>query len=231
MMKIKICDKEYSIEDKVDTILELLMHIKSGSNRSLAFRSGCRSGVCGSCAVRVNGVEKLACKTKINNLDDIQPLKNIPIIKDLVVDTSNQKKLLQSTQTYLHENSNHTITPQDEKAIDISSNCILCNSCFSACPVYEVNKEFKAPFALVRSYRYINDKKENNVSDIIDAVQENGIWDCTLCGSCDMVCPAHIPIKDSINQLRNKSATLGYNTPYTQDFNSNFDFGFNPNGF
>jgi fumarate reductase iron-sulfur subunit len=200
---------------------------------SVAYRHGCRSGVCGSCAVRVNGVETLACKTTIKENDIITPLNNIPVIKDLVVDLEKQSQYLQSSHAYLEEKSSQDIFPQDEKNIDIESNCILCNSCFSSCPVYEVNKEFLGPFALLRTFRYTHDKKENQISQKIASVQTNGIWDCTLCGNCDMVCPEHIPIKNSINQLRNKSASLGYNNPYMQTFDSGFstDFGFNPNSF
>ncbi len=136
----------------------------------------------------------------------------------------------------MNKKSNETITSKDEKNIDVESNCILCNSCFSSCPVYEVNLDFIGPFALTRNYRYINDKKELNIKDKIDAVQKNAIWDCTLCGNCNMVCPAHIDIKGDIMKLRNKSAQFGYADPNFQDnFNTSFDtnlnFGFNPNGF
>jgi len=67
-----------------------------------------------------------------------------------------------------------------KKIIDIQSNCILCHSCFSSCPVYEVNPDFLGPFALTRAFRYINDKKESDVKEHIDSIQTNGVWDCTL---------------------------------------------------
>ena len=233
MNKITICENNYEIESKVDNLLDVLLSIKAVQNSSLSFRSGCRSGVCGSCAVVVNGVEKLACKTIIKDEDVVTPLKNSRVIKDLVVDLSNQDKFLINSKAYLEKKSNLTISIKDEKKIDISTNCILCNSCFSSCPVYEVNKEFLGPFALARVYRYVNDTKEVDIKEKIDAIQLNGIWDCTLCGNCTMVCPAHIDIKNDIMQLRNKSVQLGYNDPNIATFNSGFDtnFGFNPNGF
>ena len=235
-MKLNICDKIYNLDQKlskVDNLLSALIQLKAVQNNSLAFRSGCRSGVCGSCAVRVNGVEKLACKTKINDGDDIQPLKNSRIIKDLVVDLSNQERFLSTAKAFLSEKNQETVTSQDEKKIDRESNCILCSSCLSSCPVYEVNENFTGPFALTRAYRYVNDKKESDQKTKIDAVQDNGIWDCTLCGNCNMVCPAHIDIKNDILQLRNKSAQFGYTDPNMANFNMGFDqdFGFNPNGF
>ena len=235
MNKITICEKDYEVETKVDNLLSILFSIKKVQNSSLSFRSGCRSGVCGSCAVVVNGVEKLACKTNIKDKDIVTPLKNSRVIKDLIVDLSNQDKFLTNSKAYLENKSDISISIEDEKKIDVSTNCILCNSCFSSCPVYEVNEDFLGPFALARVYRYVNDKKESDTKSKIDAIQTNGIWDCTLCGNCSMVCPAHIDIKNDIMQLRNKSAQLGYNDPnmttFNSDFDTNLDFGFNPNGF
>lgn len=231
MISITICDKQYTIQ-KEENLLKTLHQIKTTQNNSLTYRSGCRSGVCGSCAVRVNGVEKLACKTTIKDGDVIEPLKNTPVIKDLVVDLSNQKLSLNMALAHLEEKSDVTITPEDEKDIDLQSNCILCNSCYSSCPIFEVNKDFIGPFALTRAYRYVNDKKENNIQKKIDTIQKNGIWDCTLCGNCNMVCPEHIDIKNDIMMLRNRSAQLGYSDPNMANFNggfdTNLDFGFNP---
>ncbi len=241
-MKLKICDKEYLIDDnrvKRDSLLSILNYIKAKLDNTLSFRSGCRSGVCGSCAVRVNGVEKLACKTHLNDGDVIEPLKNAEVLKDLVVDISSQKTCISNSSAYLKEKSDVVITPEDEKSIDLQSNCILCNSCYSSCPVFEVNKEFLGPFALTRVYRYVNDKKENNSTAKIDTIQNNGVWDCTLCGNCNMVCPQHIDIKNDIMMLRNISAQSGYSDPNFSsggfDSNTDFlgtpDFGFNPNQF
>ena len=228
-MNINICNNDYEIENKIENLLDILFYIKENKNNSLAFRSGCKSGVCGSCAVVIDGVEKLACKTIIVKEDiSIKPLKNHTIIKDLVVDLDNQKKFLSKSKAYLEKRNEHNITHNEQSIIDIESNCILCNSCMSACPVYEVNKEFIAPFALARTYRYIEDKKENEIKSKIDAIQEDGVWSCTLCGNCNMVCPSGIDIKGDIEKLRNKSAQFGYNDP---NMTMSFDFGFNPNGF
>jgi fumarate reductase iron-sulfur subunit len=228
-----------------ETILNSLLEIKNTQDKSLTFRCGCKSGVCGSCAIKVNGVEKLACKTHLNEDDLIEPINNTSVIKDLVVDLSFEENLLKTTQTYIHELSTEAITKKDEKLIDRQSNCILCQSCYSSCPVYEVNKEFLGPYALTRALRYVNDKKETSSKDIIDSVQNNGVWDCTLCGNCTMVCPQFIDPKTDIMNLRMKSVQAGYEDKSLQafgnDFNSGFDVGFdtgfdpsggfNPNGF
>ena len=225
---------EYTINKS--NLLQSLIEIKTKNDNSLAFRCGCKSGVCGSCAVRVNGVEKLACKTIINENDLIEPIKNSHIIKDLVVDVSHETFLIAKMGLSIDtDNDINKVAQEDVKKIDLQSNCILCNSCYSSCPVYELNKEFLGPFALTRAIRYVNDKKLVNKATILDSIQTNGIWDCTLCSACTLVCPQGIDPKADIMQLQNISVQNGYSNPYTQnlDFNSfEDDFGgFNPNGF
>jgi len=235
-MKITICGKVYNITNETQspfTLLSSLFQIKEMQNRTLAFRSGCKSGVCGSCAVKVNGVEKLACKTMIQEGDVIEPLNNSRVLKDLIVDINNQDTFLKQSKAFLHKRSSLQPSKEDEKKIDNETNCILCNSCLSSCPVYTVNNNFIGPFALARNFRYIQDSKEQEVQTKIDAIQGDGVWDCTLCGNCNIVCPAKIDIKGDIEKLRNKSAQFGYNNPNMSiglNFNTQ-DFGFNPNGF
>lgn len=224
---------EYQVKNT--NLLQALIEIKKEIDSTLTFRCGCKSGVCGSCAVKVNGTEKLACKTNINDNDLIEPMNNTNIIKDLVVDVSHETLLIKKLNLTMNSNIQSTeISQENIKNIDLQSNCILCNSCYSSCPVYEVNKEFLGPFALTRALRYVNDKKLVNKANIIDSIQINGIWDCTLCSACTLVCPQSIDPKADIMQLQNISVQNGYSNPYTQnlDFNSfGDDFGFNPNGF
>lgn len=215
----------YDLNMENPTLLTVLLSIKKDMDQTLAFRCGCRSGVCGSCSVRVNGIERLACKTKIEDGDLIEPLKNSKLIKDLIIDLEYEKEKLEKSKAYLDTNSNSEVSIEDEKAIDVQSNCILCQSCYSSCPVFEVNENFLGPYALTRVLRYVNDKREAQIKDKIDAVQKDGIWDCTLCGNCTMVCPQHIDPKMDIMNLRNKSAQFGYNDPNM----ASFDMGFSPN--
>ena len=213
-------------------LLKALFEIKTKTDNSLTFRCGCKSGVCGSCAVRVNGVEKLACKTNIKDNDLIEAIKNTTIIKDLVVNVSHETLLIKKAKSYIDEIQECEITQKDIKSIDLQSNCILCNSCYSSCPVYEVNKEFLGPFALTRALRYVNDKKMAHRANIIDSIQLNGIWDCTLCSACTIVCPQNIDPKADIMQLQNISVQNGYTNSNIQTMDFSDDFGgFNPNGF
>lgn len=224
--------QEFDVQEHTNLLLAL-ESIKTKQDNSLTYRCGCKSGVCGSCAVSVNGVERLACKTTVNNGDEISPLKNAKVVRDLVIDLNHQEKFLKHSQAYLHQSHTEHITQEDEQEIDRQSKCILCQSCFSSCPVYEVNPNFLGPYALSRSWRYVNDKKETNIKDTIAAVQKEGIWDCTLCGNCTMVCPQFIDPKTDIMSLRMKSVQQGYSDPNMQEFaslNNEFDTGFDPTG-
>ncbi len=248
-IKIKRFNSEQDIDEIVDydikdnkTILESLIEVKIKYDESLAFRCGCRTGICGSCSLRVNGVEKLACKSKLNENDLIEPIKNTKVIKDLIVDLEHESKLLKKSNTFLNKLEETTISKEDEKLIDTQSNCILCQSCFSSCPIYEVNDKFLGPYALTRALRYVDDKKESQKVQTLEKVQDNGVWDCTLCGNCTMVCPQFIDPKTDIMNLRMKSVQNGFEDRSMQymtgagfagGFDTGFDptGGFNPNGF
>ena len=230
-MKITIQRDEklqsYEVALEGVTLLEVLQNIKTEQDNTLTFNSGCRSGVCGSCAMRVNSKEVLACEYKVQEGDVIQALNNMPILRDLVVDMdkaysfNKQAKAWQSS-----ESEGITLTDADEFMNAIQSDCILCASCYSACPVYAVNGEFLGPFSLTRVWRYVSDKRETNEKEKIDAIQTNGIWDCTLCNECTVACPQDISSKADIEKLRAKSAEHGYMDPSFGSFGGGFDTGF-----
>lgn len=240
-IKIKRYNQELIEKNSIDefevsntNLLKALIEIKQYNDSTLSFRCGCKSGVCGSCAVKVNGLEKLACRTKINQNDLIEPLSNINIIKDLVIDVSHETFLLDKVKSYIDINSNKEINQEDIEKIDLQSNCILCNSCYSSCPIYSINKDFIGPFALTRALRYVDDKKLKDKKEILNNIQTNGIWDCTLCGACSLVCPQSIDPKADILKLQNISFQEGFSNPNLNNFEMNFDYefdGFNPNGF
>lgn len=227
-MKIKI-QREEIVEYEVNmldvTLLEVLNEIKTRQDATLTYASGCRSGVCGSCSMRVNGREILACSYKVQDGDFIEPLKNVPVIRDLVVDMDKAyefNKKAKAWQSSLADNI--SLTQEDEKINEVQSDCILCGSCYSACPVYEVNQEFLGPFSLTRVWRYVSDVREESASQKIDTIQTNGVWDCTLCNECTLVCPQNISSKSDIEKLRSKSAMQGYTDPSFNNFGGGFGF-------
>jgi len=221
---------EYDVPLKECTLLEALYYIKEQVDPTLTFASGCRSEVCGSCAVRVNGREKLACGYKTKEGDIIEPLSKTAIIKDLVVDHEVSLNTLKRVKGWLDKPATpQTVTAEEEKRIEKQTDCILCSSCFSACPVLETETDFLGPFALTRAYRYVNDPRCTESKIRIDAVQKKGIWDCTLCGECTAVCPQGIDPKTDILMLRTKSVQYGYTDPsFATGGDDMFGGGFDP---
>ena len=219
----------YEVEASNATLLELLGKIKLEQDNTLAFSSGCRSSVCGSCAMRVNEVEVLACAYKVQDGDKIEPLKNMKVIRDLVVNMDKAYSFNAKSKAWLYElNQEAHITHETQHINEIQSDCILCGSCYSACPVYAVNEEFLGPFSLTRVWKYVSDQRENDSKEKIDTIQTNGVWDCTLCNACTVVCPQGISSKADIEKLRVKSSVAGYSDPsFSQDFGAGFgnDFG------
>lgn len=215
----------YNVELENVTLLTAINHIKTKIDPTLTYSHGCRSGVCGSCAVRVNGREQLMCEYKPSDGDIIEPIRNARVIRDLVVDSSMVEKFNRVGIAWSEEGSNESVSSDAMERIDTQSDCILCTSCFSACPVYAANPDFIGPFALTRVWRYVNDPREMNSEAKIAAVQTNGIWDCTLCGACVPVCPQSIAPMQDIKMLRMKSGMLGYPDPTMNFGGGGFDLG------
>lgn len=235
---------------RVTTLLGAFYEIKAKLDPTLTFDAGCRSGVCGRCAVRVNGRETLACGHTLQGGEQIEPLQYHPIQRDLKVDKSKAHAQIVSTDCQSKGTSaHHAPTPEAEQRYRLQTDCILCNSCYSACPVLAVTPDFLGPFALTRAWRYTadtrcatnespSDPNQNaslltSHSSLLDTVQTNGIWDCTLCGECTAVCPQGIDPKGDILQLRTASIQAGYSDPtFAQPSFGVPDFGggFDPNG-
>ena len=211
-------DMEYEVPESM-TLLEVLHHIKQTKDRTLSFASMCRSGVCGSCAVKVNGKEQLACEYRAQDGDYIEPLSVMEVIRDLIVDFNASLDTLQRASAYpLQMHSG--MSEDEERLVERQSDCILCHSCYSSCPVFETKSSFLGPFALTRAYRYVVDSREEEKRAHIDAVIENGIWDCTLCGNCTEVCPQGIDPKSDILMLQSMASRFGYVNPNLSGFGS-----------
>lgn len=212
----------YKIPFKSTTLLKALYHIKNYEDNSLTFSSNCRSGVCGTCAVRVNAKEVLACSYKLQEGDLIEPLAYHEVQRDLKVNKQKVRETLRTSTAWQHTTQEAVIGEQQVQQTAKQTDCILCDSCYSSCPVLEVNPNFIGPFALTRAYRYTADPREGDIQGIVDNIQSNGIWDCTLCGNCTEVCPQGIDPKMDITLLRGTSSQFGYSDPNFQAM----DFGF-----
>lgn len=233
MINISIKREENFVNYSVDmvgaTLLEVLNEIKTKQDNSLAFSSGCRSSVCGSCSMRVNEREVLACSYKVQDGDRVEPLKNGEVIRDLVVDMDRAYAFNAKAKAWLAaEEKIPALNNEDENTNALQSDCILCGSCYSACPVYAVNGDFLGPFALTRVWKYVGDKREHNKQKKVTEIQTNGVWDCTLCNECTLVCPQDISSKADIEKLRMKSAEYGFMDPNFGSFGGGFGFDGSP---
>ncbi|CAA6818136.1 MAG: Succinate dehydrogenase iron-sulfur protein (EC [uncultured Sulfurovum sp.] len=207
------------------TLLHALYEIKNNIDNTLTFSSNCRSGVCGTCAVRVNGREELACAYKVQENDLVEPLNYHEVQRDLKVNKEKARETLKASTAWLKASQEVAISQKNVHATEKQTDCILCDACYSACPVLAVNPDFMGPFALTRVYRYTSDARESDIATTIANVQSNGIWDCTLCGECTAVCPQGIDPKMDINMLRGTAAQLGYMDPNYQTMSFGGDFG------
>jgi fumarate reductase iron-sulfur subunit len=179
--------------------------------------------------MRVNEREVLACSYKVQEGDKIEPLKNVPLIRDLVVDMDKAYSFNVKAKAWMQSRAELvTLDHEDEKINEVQSDCILCGSCYSACPVYAVNGEFIGPFALTRVWKYVSDKREGGEQEKITDIQVNGVWDCTLCNECTLVCPQNISSKADIEKLRMKSAEYGFMDPSFASFGGGFGFDGSP---
>jgi len=222
--------KHYSVDLDNATLLEVLHKIKTTQDRTLQFSSGCRSSVCGSCSMRVNEKEVLACSYKVQDGDSVEPLRNATVLRDLVVDMDKAYDFNAKAKAWLSKISpQFTLDHDDEKINELQSDCILCGSCYSACPVYAINDDFLGPFSLTRVWKYVSDKREDSTKEKIDTIQNNGVWNCTLCNECTLVCPQGISSKADIEKLRMKSTIAGYQDPsFSQGFGGGFGFDGSP---
>jgi len=220
----KTYDEEFRVDaKKVTTLLSALYKIHSTKDSTLCFDSGCRSGVCGSCSVMVNGKEELSCGYMVQDGDRVEPLRYHEVQRDLKVSKNKPHSNLAPILKTVNLPDNAELLKDD---VDCArqSDCILCDICYSACPVLAVNPDFAGPFALTRAYRYALSLLDDRA--IIDSVQKNAIWDCTLCGECTAVCPQNIDSKNDILMLRSHSAKHGYDDPSFSDMSFGaMDFG------
>jgi succinate dehydrogenase / fumarate reductase iron-sulfur subunit len=194
------------------TILEALLRIQAEQDGSLAFRYACRGAVCGSCAMVINGHINLACRTQVRGLGTetitVEPLPNLPVLKDLVVDMEPFFEKNQDIQPWLQPSEP---APERERLVDPVqwaeaepyTNCILCASCYGVCPAAARDPEYLGPAALAKHYRFLADVRD--VADdkrmaLVDS--EQGVWGCDMVWNCVEICPKGVPPTQGIGKTR-----------------------------
>lgn len=219
--------QEYRLDiGRGTTVLDALIRIKNECDGSLAVRYSCRSAICGSCAMDINGSEKLACRTSVRKEWErhgrvtVAPLRNLPIIKDLVVDMSSfWGKILDITpwlSTAAQKSAPakpfpQTLPPESYEFHNVDA-CIMCGACVAACTVHEVSKGFLGPAALAKANRFVADPREPVGAKrhrLAVLEQDHGIWDCTRCNFCVEVCPKDVQPMEAIIRLRRSALDAG----------------------
>ncbi len=213
--------------EKGITILRAINHIKDRIDATIAVRFFCQAGICGSCAVKVNGVSMLGCTTQVwdqiptckeEGVIVIDPLSNFKVIKDLVVDIDPMIQKLKNHKAWVVPAMDEAklgekefpIQEKDFQRINPATDCILCASCYSECSLLEVSEGFISPLVMLKTFR-MNDDSRDKLNDerMRIAIQDGGIWDCTHCYRCVEVCVKNIPIMDAIQGLRQESMEMG----------------------
>jgi succinate dehydrogenase / fumarate reductase, iron-sulfur subunit len=194
-------------------VLDALIQIKAIVDSSLTFRRSCREGICGSCAMNINGVNRLACTTSMQDLPAevrIYPLPHLPVIKDLVPDLTNfyaqyasVKPWLQ-TQTPAPPDRERLQSKEDQEKIDRPAACILCACCSTACPSYWWNSErFLGPAALLAAYRWIIDSRDEATGERLDELEDPfRLYRCHTIMNCTDVCPKDLNPARAIAEIK-----------------------------
>jgi succinate dehydrogenase / fumarate reductase iron-sulfur subunit len=214
--------QEYEAEvEPTDRLLSVLLEIKDTRDPTLGFRKSCAHGVCGSDAMVINGKERLACKTLIRDViaDEsttirIEPLRGLPVQRDLMVDQTRffanyiQVEPYQIGEAPMPEKE-RVQSPEERQKIDDTTNCILCSSCYSSCPVIrEKNPDFLGPAAIVNAARFLDDSRDEGFEERISKLDHpDGIWPCENHFECTRVCPRGIKITKHINLTKQKIKT------------------------
>ena len=211
--------REYQVEaTETTTVLTALEEIKGHQDGGLTFRQSCRSAICGSCAMKISGRTRLACKTHVGKVArdgvvEIAPMANQPVLKDLVIDIAPFFKKIHRIRPFL-EDGPETRTEVDRTAFDQVNHvtqCIMCGSCYSDCTMAEVSADFIGPAALAKAFRFVSDPREGRKSDRLKALSgEHMMWMCSRCAMCVESCPKDVKPMEAIVKLRTRGLEKGH---------------------
>jgi len=232
----RLCVSTYKVPTPTGmTLLDALLYIKDNLDGTLTFRHSCRMGQCGSCGVLVNGKPMLACYTQVLQLGvdvlEIEPLPNLPILKDLVVDFNpffnkfvKIKPVLIRTEEELNTPTEFVQMPSDLKKYWDESICIKCSLCYGACPA-AIDMKFLGPSSLTTNYRFIVDTRDDGLGERLKTASET-IWLCTSCSSCTLSCPKEIDCATRLDDERGLIVEEGALVPRSAKdvFNNAFKF-------
>ncbi|KAJ4828235.1 Succinate dehydrogenase [ubiquinone] iron-sulfur subunit 3, mitochondrial [Turnera subulata] len=196
-------------------VLDVLQKIKAEDDSSLAYRRSCREGICGSCAMNIDGTNTVACLKPIDADTSkptiITPLPHMYVIKDLVVDLTNFYNQYRSIEPWLkttklpEDGREFRQSPADRKKLDGLYECILCACCSASCPSYWWNpEEFLGPAPLLHAYRWIADSRDEFADERLEALTEDDkrLYRCRTIENCRVTCPKSLNPAAAINKMK-----------------------------
>jgi succinate dehydrogenase / fumarate reductase iron-sulfur subunit len=198
---------------KGHTVLDCLNEIKWKQDGTLTYRRSCRSGICGSCAMTINGVNNLACEAQALSLGTdtivVEPLRGYTVIKDLVVDISPLVKSLYKVKPYLitktptPTDQERKQSPEERAKLDGLYECILCGACTSSCPSFWADKEYIGPHAFLKAYRFVADSRDEAPREHLQPLDDkHGLWRCHTIFNCVEACPKDLNPTKAISKLK-----------------------------
>ena len=199
--------------DKKETgpmVLDGLIHIKNNVDKTLGFRRSCREGICGSCAMNINGRNGLACLTPIEEKMTIFPLPHMPVIRDLIPNMTNFYKQYKEIKPWLQNSNKKGIenlqTIEDRKKLDGMYECILCACCSTSCPSYWWNSDqYLGPAVLMQAFRWIEDSRDENTKERMEYVDDAmKLYRCKSIMNCSNTCPKGLNPGQAIGKLKKK---------------------------
>lgn len=201
------CDRDWAV-------LDGLNYVKDRIDGTLSYRWSCRMGICGSCGMTVNGEPKLTCATFLADYAPgpvrVEPLRNFPVIRDLVVEIGDFMRKLASIKPWIVRAADKPLaegeylqTPEELGEYKQFSMCINCMLCYAACPIYGLDPQFIGPAAIALAQRYNLDGRDEGAAERLAVLsQHEGIWGCTFVGECTRVCPKNVDPAGAIQRYK-----------------------------
>jgi succinate dehydrogenase / fumarate reductase iron-sulfur subunit len=206
--------EEYTVTSlATDRVLDALHQIKWDQDGSLSFRRSCAHGICGSDAMRINGKNRLACKTLIKDVNPdkpitVEPIKGLPVEKDLIVNMEPFFQAYREVMPFLvakgQEPTKERLQSQaDKDRYDDTTKCILCACCTTSCPIYWSEGSYFGPAAIVNAHRFIFDSRDEAAAERLDILNEvDGVWRCRTTFNCTESCPRGIQVTHAIQEVK-----------------------------
>jgi len=207
-----------AVDRSADSVLDVIERAWADVDPTLVFRHACHHASCGTCAVRVNGRERLPCVTNLGEVWDgrsrltIEPLRNVPVVADLAVDPGPQlARLAELRFPYVRtveadvRCAIRPVPDDDVGAAERFEDCLECLACVSACPVASGSPEYLGPAVLAAAQRIVEEPRDDDVGHVLDLVDtDHGVWQCRSILACSAVCPSGVDPGGRIMDLRRR---------------------------